>query len=468
MRIEAAVTHVEPVKAVKILLRHLPPAVAAGFWQATSAPGRTHAARPFDPLLWRYPWPGDDPWPEWETPWAAAGPADDGSTISISVRDDTVRPVRLYRALPPWAAGDTVVEVVCEGDARAWGPAARTPPILLRAHPSEAAALADLEDHLEHVRRTYGIPSWDDRPDVPAWFSDTRLVVTLHGMHWTGYAFNTFDQMGEALRFVADHIEGRAVLAYLPGWEGRYYHAYPTYEPSERLGGPAGFDRLITTAHDRGIRVMPMFGAQGVNAAGYPAWEDCAFRTRTDRMPALINKPDWDGDRSGDDDQVFCNPGHPGFHAHLLGQLDRLATAHAVDGVFLDTSACWINDPRHSLVEGYRSLVHDLRVRHPHLLVAGEGWFDALLSIFPVNQTWHDPSAEFRCPDVMSRFAHTLPHLSAGAPGSGSTGVHEAGWGRPPDPEAAVGSGTLRNISFVDDTLSDHAEAVVALLRSVG
>jgi hypothetical protein len=286
-------------------------------------------------------------------------------------------------------------------------------------------------------------------------------------MHWTGYAFNTFDQMGDALRFVADHVDGRSVLAYLPGWEGRYYHAYPHYAPAEALGGRAGFDRLLAIAHERGIRVMPMFGVHGVNAAGYPAWEDSTFRTRTNRMPALVNKPDWDGDRSGEDDQVFCNPGHPGFRAHLLHEIDRVASEHALDGVFLDTSACWINDPRHNLVEGYRTLVGDLRARHPDLLVAGEGWFDALLAIFPVNQTWHDPTNRFRCPDVMSRFARALPHLSSAAPGSGSTGVHEAGWGSPPDLAAPPAPGTLRNLSFVDDTLRDHAEDVAAILRQI-
>ncbi|MGQ0832792.1 MAG: hypothetical protein ACT4OV_14065 [Microthrixaceae bacterium] len=467
LQLRAEASHHEPIKALKLVFGDLPDAVEAGFWHATSPARSSRKARPLDPLLWRYPWPADDPWPEWETPWAAAGPADDGTTVTISVRDDHVRPVRLYAHCPPWAAGKTVVEVVWEEDANAWGSTASTPPITVGVHQSEQAALADLEDHLAHVRDVHRIPRWEARTDVPAWFSDTRLVVTLHGMHWTGYAFNTFDEMTEILRLVADHVEGRRVLAYLPGWEGRYYHAYPHYEPAAMLGGRAGFDRLIAGAHELGVRLMPMFGMHGVNAAAFEAWEESSFRTRTNRMPALVNKPDWDGDRSGEDDQVFCNPGHAGFRAHLLSQLDRVAREHDIDGVFLDTSACWINDPRHNLLDGYRALVGDLRERHPRLLVAGEGWFDALLSIFPVNQTWHDPAATFRCPDVMSRFARAMPHLSVGAPGRGSTGVHEAGWAVPPVPGAPVAPHVLRNISFVDDTLRDHVDAVIAILREV-
>ena len=296
---------------------------------------------------------------------------------------------------------------------------------------------------------------------TPAWWSPSTACTGPATASTPSTAWR------EALRFTADRVDGAKVLAYLPGWEGRYYAAYPDYAPAEALGGPEGFDRLVTTAHDLGVRVMPMFGVHGVNTAVYSSWEDAVFRSRTDRMPVLVNKPDWDGDRSGEDDQVFCNPGEPAFRAHLLAQLDRVVRDHGVDGVFLDTSACWFNDPRFGLMEGYQALVGALRRDHPGLLVAGEGWFDALLGLFPVNQTWHDPSAEFRCPDVMSRFARALPHLSVAAPGAGSTGVHEAGWGTPPRVDSPLAPGTLRAISFVDDTLADHADAVAAILATI-
>ncbi len=464
--IKAAATHSEPIKALKFVLRDLP-AAEAGFWQATSRPDTRRKVLPLDPLLWRYPWPADDPWPEWETPWAAAGPGDDGTFVTLSVRDDRVRPVRLFAHRPPWATG-VVVEVVCELDAREWSPAGETPQLVVQVHRSQDGALASLEEHLAHAARAHGMPRWEERTDVPGWFHSTRLVITLHGGHWTGYVFNTFDQMGEAVRFVAERIDGRKVLAYIPGWEGRYYFDYPHYQPAPLLGGPAGFDRLLATAHSYGVRVMPMFGIHGVNAQRYPDWEQSALRTRTNRMPlVLVDKPDWDGDRSGDDDQVFCNPGEPGFRQLLVDQISELAERHAIDGAFLDTTGCWFNDPRYNLMDGYRSLTDELRRRHPGLLIAGEGWFDALLSVFPVNQTWHDPSARFRCPDVMSRFARALPHLSTPAPGRGSTGVHENGWGSPPQPGAPMAPGTLRNISFVDDTLRDYASHVELLLAEV-
>jgi len=98
--------------------------------------------------------------------------------------------------------------------------------------------------------------------------------------------------MAEALRFVARHIPGERVLAYVPGWEGRYYYAYPQYQPGPDMGGPEAFGRLRATARELGVHVMPMFGANGVNVQHYPDWERDVFRKSTNRYVDLINCPD--------------------------------------------------------------------------------------------------------------------------------------------------------------------------------
>ena len=75
------------------------------------------------------------------------------------------------------------------------------------------------------------------------------------------------------------------------------------------MGGDAGFRRLAATAKELGVRLMPMFGMHGANIQRYADWERAVFRNRTNRHVVLLNKPDWDGDRSGEDDLVFLNPG---------------------------------------------------------------------------------------------------------------------------------------------------------------
>ena len=59
--------------------------------------------------------------------------------------------------------------------------------------------------------RALGLVPWDTRPDVPSWARDIRLCLTLHGMHWSGYTFNTSAQ--------PDH----SVSPLLPEAERNYY-----------------------------------------------------------------------------------------------------------------------------------------------------------------------------------------------------------------------------------------------------
>ena len=285
------------------------------------------------------------------------------NAVCISLRDLQVRAKRLYVHHPPYNQQAPVVEVLCEEDARHWRGEMSSPEIRLRLCQNSAQIDADFAEHLDFTEQTYQIPRWEERDDLPNWMQDVRLVLNLHGQHWTGYVFNTFAQMEETLRFVTQHIPGGQVLAYIPGWEGRYYYAYPCYSPGEEMGGESGFRRLLVTARELGVHVMPMFGMHGANVQHYPAWEKAVFRSTSNRYIRLVNRPDWDGDRAGEDDQIFLNPGEPAFQHHLLEQVSQAVTAYNLEGVFLDTSACWFNDPRYNLYEGYRQLLGELRSR---------------------------------------------------------------------------------------------------------
>ena len=74
-----------------------------------------------------------------------------------------------------------------------------------------------------------------------------------------------YREMLDVLRFLAERVSGEAILAYLPGWEGRYYWQYGDYRPEPRLGGSAEFARLADGARALGIHLMPMFGANCAN-----------------------------------------------------------------------------------------------------------------------------------------------------------------------------------------------------------
>jgi hypothetical protein len=450
----------ELIKSVKLLLRKLPVEISSGgWWTPTTSAASSFRPTSDRPLLLTYPWAsaGDG----WQTPWVCAG---DGPGLAISVRDSLVRAKRFYAYRPHWAQGE-VVEVVCTAAASSRRNSFESPEIRLRVCADESEVRRDFNDHLASIEANYGLTRWEERHDAPAWADDLDLVLTLHGQHWTGFVFNTFDQMAAVLQDVCEAVRGERLLAYLPGWEGRYYWQYPIYRPGEDLGGEAGFARLVATARTLGVHLMPMFGANGANVRRYPQWENAAFRSPSDRYVELVNKPDWDSDRVGEDEQVFLNPGEPNFRHDLVDQITAVVDRYGVEGVFLDTSACWFDDPRHDVYQGYRDLVNELHGHNPDLLLCGEGWYDALLSIFPMNQTWIDMTNPPRFADLPLRYSRLLGHLNYGAPGNGSTGVHERGTN--PLAVPLRRNGFVPALPIVNDTLTLHRSDVLAFCRAV-
>jgi len=448
----------EAVKGIKLLFRDLP-VDPGGWWTPTTPAGERVAPSSTQPVQLSYPW--GYPEASWQTPWICSG---EGPGVTLSVRNQTVRATRFYSYLPHWAPGP-VVEIVCDASALERGKTFATPEIRLCDCPSGDAIRADFEEHLTGLERAYGLTRWEARTDVPAWADELDLVLTLHGQHWTGFVFNTFAEMSAILEDITADVRGDRILAYLPGWEGRYYWQYPVYQPGEDLGGPQGFRGLVETANRLGVHLMPMLGANGANVNRYPDWQQAAFRSPSDRYVALVNSPDWDNDRASEDDQIFLNPGEPRFQDHLVAQVTSLVEAYGVEGVFLDTSACWFNDPRYDVVAGYRSLVAEIHRRHPDLLVCGEGWYDALLAVFPMNQTWIEMDAAPRFDDLPMRYSRVLGHLKDGAPGAGSTGVHEGGTN--PHAQPLRVNGFVPALGVVHDTFAQHREEVREFCRAI-
>lgn len=281
--------------------------------------------------------------------------------------------------------------------------------------------------HEAHADAAFGVQPWETRGDVPPWAREIALALTLHGMHWSGYIFNTYDDMRGAIDYVAERIDGRRVLAYLPGWEGRYYWQYGDYRPEPRLGGEAAFARLAARAADLGVRLMPMFGANCANAnlPGFADWGAPAEMRSPSGLAFQGNRPDWDASRAHDPGwQVWLNPGAPSWRSRLVAQVSALTEAYALPAAFFDTQHVWVNDPRHDLYAGLAALRDELKTRFPDLLVAGEGWYDALGAVTPLSHS----NTPAQWPEGFARGNRTFLHLSAGDPSRGSTGVHELGY----------------------------------------
>ena len=390
--------------------------------------------------------------------------------LAVRVEDDRVREKRFALALEKVGdkAGQGVLECILEEDAGRFDRELEAPALVLGRGVSREEFLAD---HLRFLEVRGGLVPFRDREDVPAFAKDLALALTLHGMHWTGRIFLDYAAMTDVIRFVAARIEGRRVLAYLPGWEGRYYWQYGDYRPEPRLGGEAGFAALCDEARRLGVHVMPMFGGNCVNAT-LPRFEglDPTARLKSATGNRFHgNQPDWDFARAHDTGwQAWLNPGHPGWRADLAGQIEALAARFGFDGVFLDTIHVWVNDPDHPVLDGIRQLCERLRASIPGVLLAAEHDFDALLPLFGLFQRayWgRDPS--WTAPYVL-RFGH----LCEGEP-EGRTGVHEFGIWKTPGgtPPGAAQPGYLPTLAFQDDTLARsraEVERVIAAAAAPG
>jgi hypothetical protein len=437
-----------PIRCAKLVLRDLDPGLAVSTDGAAFAPVGEHGDVLGYPM--RIPTP---------LVWLRAGDA----TLALRAEDDRVREKRFAFARERIGAlaGRGAAELIHEESATRFAPSIETPAFVVDRRGNTARAE---REHVAWIERAFGLAPFEARGDVPAWARELRLVAVLHGMHWSGRVLLDYAAMEEALRFVAARVEGRRVLAYLPGWEGRYYWQYGDYRAEPLLGGDAGFASLCETARTLGVHLMPMFGANCANARlpRFAKLDPRAYLKSATGNRFHGNTPDWDLSRAHDTGwQAWLNPGHPGWRDDLAGQIESLARRFGFDGVFLDTTEIWTNDPDHDVFDGYRALAARLHAAIPNLLLAGEYDYDALDAVFPLFQrAWWT-----RAPAWSRRFVRRIAHLCEGEP-EGRTGVHEFGIWKPGC--VAAEEGLLATIAFQDGTLERSRGAIERALVAIG
>jgi hypothetical protein len=443
---EATAEMDQPIKSVTAVIRGVPR-------------GRiSTGGDPFDPrddeLLFGYPFSAGDLFGA-NTARGLATPfvivqRGEGDYLYLSSLDDRVRAKRFY--FQPGEQGYRV-EAVCEAEGWKDQPTFRVPPWRLgRAVSVDAAAQA----HYAHLERVYHLQPLETRPDAPDWLRQLGLVLSLHGMHYTGYVFNDYARMLEIARWTASRFPADRALLFLAAWDGRYYWDYPLYRPSDRLGGEAGLKRLVQEARRLGFRVMPMFGANAANRRQpvYTRMADAAtHKIDADRFD--LNWVDWDNDRHQEGWLAYMNLGVASWREWLAGRIADAIERYGVDAYFLDIAGGWINNPQADMHEGMRQLVRDLRARYPRILPCGEMHYDALLEFIPFYHVGLGRGA---------RYARWFAHLSHPAPGRGSSGVHESGFGRFDPQTLSLGGNTIPTITVVDDTFSANQPVMEAIL----
>jgi hypothetical protein len=378
----------------------------------------------------------------------------DGRTFELAARQAEVRPARFL--FQPGPDGYRV-ELIYEREG--WTRANTLQSCPWRVGPAKSLEAAS-QAHFAHVAKAYDIPRWESRADAPAWMRDLKLVVSIHGAHWTGYIYNTYAKALETLRWVATQIDPRQVMVFLPAWDGRYYWNYPNYLTDPRMGGDEGFKRLINQGQAMGFRLVPMFGSNSANK-GWPAFTAMsdAVTDHIDGDAFDLNWVDWDNDRRNEGWSPFMNLGVASWRRWLSGRISAVIERFGVDGYFLDIAGAWENNRKADMNEGTRQLVADLAARHPGIPAIGEMLFDAQMAYIPMSQVVR--YAQY--PAGADAYVRSYQHLSRPAPGRGSTGVHESGFGVY-DPHIKADQRAIPTLTVVDDTFEAHREDMAAYI----
>lgn len=409
----------------------------------------------------RYP----NGWFDLSTPFCAITNAVGDELVLRSV---DVQPRPKTFAFIPHFGDESVMDVELLVEANATAPSSHLIAPTWVVETGKGRVAASLPAHREHIRSAYPSDPWEARADVPNWMRDIALVLTLHGQHFTGRTFLDYDGMLQQIQRVCESIEGSRVLAYLPGWEGRYYRWYGRYGVDDSLGGHYAFQRLIDGAHQLGVHVMPMFGANfgARDIPGYERWGEPG-RVRTAGGFTIGGSTDWDASRHFDHGStVPINPAYKPWRDHLVEQIVTLHEKYPFDATFLDISAMYNNDPNGSTTEGLRALVNEIHQAIPNHLVVGEGWFDALADIIPLVQTGHREHVpvyhDLPDEDLFDTTNRSFGHVCLGDPAHGSSGVHEIGHVK--DWRLPVRRGVIPTLSLVEDSLdlaADRAQLIV-------
>lgn len=374
--------------------------------------------------------------------------------VAISSLDDRVRPKRFY-----FQPGESAyrVEAIYEHDGWRKDNRVVLPPWrIVRASSMEQA----IQPHFAHLERAYSIPAWETRTDVPAWMRRTAMATTLHGMHYTGYIFNDYARMLEILRWMAERIPGERVLVFIAAWDGRYYWDYPNYDVSPRMGGAPAFARLISEGRRLGFTMMPMFGANSANRK-LALWPRIAggATEKIDGDVYNLNWVDWNNDRHQDGWLSYMNLGDDRWRAWLSGRIASMIDRFGVDAYFLDIVGGHVNDAKADMHEGTRRLVADLRAKYPRVAAVGEMPYDALHGFIPMYHAGN--GAAWR------KYSRFFQHLSLPAPGRGSSGVHEAGWGRFDPQSLMIRDDAIPTLNIVDDTFTTHRDVMAEFITRV-
>lgn len=389
---------------------------------------------------------------------------EDGRYLYIHCKDKTVNRKTFFIK----KVGDNMrVDVVQEQDATLMKSEYETPVVCV-------GITNDIEKFYqsvsEYTKEIYALEEFENSKIAPDWLKDISLVVTMHMEAFTGKVFHTYQSALDDIRKITQHIDGKHVLVYLAGWEGRYYYKYGDYCADERLGGEKALAECIKGMHELGCKVMLMYGINMVNKT-IPALKDIIEKSEFVTMGGgrfHSGSVNWEGAHHYDfDDLAQLNVGHDEWADNLFEQIKRNTEKYDVDGAFLDIAACYVNDRNARIYDGIIKLCDRLRTIKDNFIVSGEGYYDGLSKAMPLFQSGHtDGKMHYHnrlSASLFERYSREFAHLCLGDPWYGSTGVHEQGVNE--ETKTPLCKAIIPTLSLIDGSVENAWDKVEEIIE---
>ena len=203
--------------------------------------------------------------------------------------------------------------------------------------------------------------------------------------------------------------------------------------------------------------MMPMFGANAANRR-QPVWPTIAgaATSKIDGDAYTLNWVDWNNDRHQDGWLTYMNLGADAWRNHLESRIAECIDRFGIDAYFLDIVGGHVNSTTGDMHEGTKRLVEDLRAKYPRVVCVGEMPYDALHGFIPMYHAGGGPR--------WRRYSRFFQHLSAPAPGRGSSGVHEWGFGAFNGETLGLSSAAIPTLPVVDDTFTRYRDTMAGII----
>jgi hypothetical protein len=246
-----------------------------------------------------------------------------------------------------------------------------------------------VDRHRAWMERAFDLQTLEMNSSYPEWMKSINFVLEMWGITKDrSEPLHTFDQMISRLHEWQKLHRPEETLVYLPGFaeHGIDSHA-PDYNPSNDLGGPRGFKRLLKEAHRMGYRVMAH-----TNVLALTYRHRLFSKLRKHQVVDVFGRPqgwglDMDGDWLAEPYFAYVNPGAEAWTRVMKQVIGTLIREYGVDAVFLDQTLLAFNVSRGpNFVQGMRKHVRRLQEAFPDTLFAGEGLHEQVVNALPVAQ----------------------------------------------------------------------------------